>query len=189
MGSGPWLLARTGRPGDGVDTHVGGEQSHPCGGQQSQLDAGGKAPRVSHMLGLGYLLAVNLGQSVHKIVSGSCNTEVLCQVYYLDAVRDMVLLQEGFALAMAETEEHHVDLLEGHSVGKPHHGVAIQALVYIGEQVAGIAGTVHEYYLGLGMVEQQADEFAGRVASPSQYSYLNHWYMFFSRGSTSQHTM
>ena len=141
------------------------------------------------MLGLGYLLVVNLRQSVHKVVSGSRNAEVLCQIYYLDIGRDMVLLQKGFALAMAEAEEHHVDLFERHSVGKPHCGVAIQSLVYIGEQVAGIAGTVHEYYLGLGMVEQQSDEFAGRVASPSQYSYLNHWYMFFSRGSTSQHTM
>ena len=54
----------------------------------------------------------------------SRDAEVLCQVDNLHMLGDGVLLQELLALAMAETEEHHIHFIEGHGIGKAQVGIA-----------------------------------------------------------------
>ena len=44
----------------------------------------------------------------------------------------------------------------------------------IGEQIAGIAAAVDKDQLGVGVVDEQTDEFAGGIAGSSQYSYSYH---------------
>ena len=85
-----------------------------------------------------------------------------------------MVLQEGLALAVAEAEEHHVDLVKGHRVGEAHGGLTVESLMDIGEQIAGIAAAVDKDQLGVGVVDEQTDEFAGGIAGSSQYSYSYH---------------
>ena len=168
------LLPCTRRAGDGIHCHVVGEQSRLGQGEQTQLYAGGKASWVGQMLALLYLRLVYLGQSVHVVVGRCGDAEVLRQVDNLHVGRDGVLLQELLALAVTEAEEHHVHLVEGHGIGKPQVGVAQEALVHIGHKVACIALAVGKDDFRLGMVHQQADEFATGVSGSSKYSYFNH---------------
>ena len=118
--------------------------------------------------------AVELGQTVDIVVVGRGDTEVLRQVDDAHVVGDGMLLQEGLALAVAEAEEHHVDLVEGHRVGEAHGGLAVESLMDIGEQIAGIAAAVDKDQIGVGVVDEQTDEFAGGIAGSSQYSYSYH---------------
>jgi hypothetical protein len=75
-----------------------------------------------------------------------------------------MLLEELFALAVAEAEENHVDILERHLVCEPQVCIADEALVYITHQIAGVALRVGKYDLCLGVVQQQADQFTACVA-------------------------
>ena len=76
-------------------------------------------------------------------------TEVLCQVDNLHVLRNIVLLQERFALAMTEAEEDDIHLVERHLGGKLQVGLAIQSLVNLSHQVAGVTLAVGEYNLCL----------------------------------------
>ena len=118
--------------------------------------------------------AVELGQTVDIVVVGRGDAEVLRQVDDAHVVGDGMLLQEGLALAVTEAEEHYVDLVEGHGVGEAHGGLAVESLMDIGEQIAGIAAAVDKDQLGVGVVDEQTDEFAGGIAGSSQYSYSYH---------------
>ena len=70
---------------------------------------------------------------------GALDAEVLCQVDDLNVGRDGVLLKERLALAMAEAEEYHVDLVERHLVSKLQVGLADEAFVYVRNQIACVA--------------------------------------------------
>lgn len=168
------LLTCTGRAGDGVYSDIVGEQSGFCQGQQTELYAGGKATGISQMLALADLLTVYLGQAVHIVVCGSRDAEVLRQVDDLHMLGDGVLLQELLALAMAETEEYHIHLIEGHGVGETQVGIAQEALVHVGHEVACIALAVGKDDFRLRMVHQEADEFATGISGSTKYSYFNH---------------
>ena len=78
--------------------------------------------------------------------------------------RDGVLLEEGLALAMAEAEEHHIDILEGHLVGERQVAIAHESFVHVAHQITGIALAVGKHNLGLRMVQQQPQQFAARIA-------------------------
>ena len=63
-----------------------------------------------------------------------------------------MLSEEGFALAMAEAEEHDVYLFKRHVAGKAHVGVAIESFVHICQEVSGVALAVYECDLCLRMI-------------------------------------
>ena len=88
------------------------------------------------MSGWGWLLGSN-----HSLWG---KTEVLCQVDNLHVLRNIVLLQERFALAMTEAEEDNIYLVERHLGGKLQVGLAIQSLVNFSHQVACITLAVGE---------------------------------------------
>ena len=66
------------------------------------------------------------------------DAEVLCQVYYLHSLRNGVFLEECLALAVSETEEHHIHLVERHLAGKLQFSVAYQSLMHVIHLVARI---------------------------------------------------
>jgi len=67
------------------------------------------------------------------------NAEILCQVDDLDVLRDGVLLEEGLALAMSETEEYDIHLIKRHLVGKLQIRLANESFVDIADKVACVA--------------------------------------------------
>ena len=84
------------------------------------------------------ILPVNLWQAI-DIVVVALDAEVLRQVDNLHVLRNGVLLEECLALAMTEAEEYDVDLVERHLVSKLQIGLADEAFVYVGNQIAGVA--------------------------------------------------
>ena len=83
-------------------------------------------------------IAMSLGQAIYIVVI-ALDAEILCQVDDLDIGRDLMLLEECLALAMAEAEENNIDLVERHVGRETEIGIANQALVHIRETVASIA--------------------------------------------------
>ncbi len=185
MGRRTGLDAGAGRPRDGVDADVALEQSHLGGGQQSELDAGGEAAGIGHMLRLGDAAAVDFGQAIDEVVVlgrrmlrghhlVGRQTEVLRQVDDLHPFGDVVGLHKRLALAMTEAEEHHVDVVERHVGGELQVGVAVETLVDGRYIIARMALAVGKGDGGLRVVDQQPDEFATRIAGGSEYSYSYH---------------
>ena len=116
------------------------------------------------MLCLGYGVVIDFGQTIYVVVALALEAEVLRKVDYLHMGRYLMLLEERLALAVAEAEEHHIDLVERHIGTEPQVGFAIQTLVHVGYKIAGIALAVGKYYLRLGMIYEQTYEFATCVA-------------------------
>jgi len=89
---------------------------------------------------LGFLdfLLVDLGQTVDIIVI-ALDSEVLCQIDDLDVLGDGVLLEEGLALAMSETEEYDIHLIKRHLIGKLQISIANEPFVDIADEVACVA--------------------------------------------------
>ena len=83
-------------------------------------------------------IAMSLGQAIDIVVI-ALDAEILRQVDDLDIGRDLMFLEECLALAMAEAEEHHIDLVERHVGRETEIGIANQTLVHIRETVASIA--------------------------------------------------
>ena len=83
-------------------------------------------------------IAMGLGQAIDIVVI-ALDAEILCQVDDLDIGWDLMFLEECLALAVAEAEEHHIDLVERHVGRETEIGIANQALVHIRETVASIA--------------------------------------------------
>ena len=164
VGSGTRLLSGTRRTRNGVHRNVVVEQAELGGGQQSQLYTCGKASGVSHVLRLGYGVVIDFGQTIYVVVALALEAEVLRKVDYLHMGRYLVLLEESLALAMTETEEHYIDLVERHIGTELQVGFAIQTFVHVGYKIAGIALAIGKYYLRLGMIYEQTYEFATRVA-------------------------
>ena len=115
------------------------------------------------MLCLQDRLLVDLRQTIDVVVV-AFDTEILRKVDDFHMAGDGMLLEELFALAVAETEEDHVDILERHLVRKPQVCIADESFVYITHQIAGIALRVGKYDLCLGMVQQQSDQLATRIS-------------------------
>ena len=167
VGGGTRLLSGTRRTRNGIHGNVVGEQTELGGGQQTQLYTCGEATWISHMLCLGYGVVIDFGQTIDVVVALTLEAEVLRKVDYLHMGRYLVLLEERLALAMAEAEEHYIDLVERHIGTELQVGFAIQTLVHVGYKIAGIALAVGKYYLRLGMIDEQTYEFATCVACRS----------------------
>ncbi len=164
VGGGARLLSGTRRTRNGVHSNVVVEQAELGGGQKSQLYARGEATWISYMLRLGDSVVIDFGQTIYVVVALALEAEVLRKVDYLHMDRYLVLLEERLALAMTETEEHYIDLVERHIGTELQVCIAIQTLVHVGYKIAGIALAVGKYYLRLGMIYEQTYEFATCVA-------------------------
>ena len=162
MSSSSRFLACTCRSRDGIHCDVVGKQSCLCQWEQTQLDTGGKTSGVGQMLALTDGIPVGLGQTIDKVVS-SLDAEVLRHVDDLDTGRDVVFAKVGFAFAMTEAEEHHIDLVERCLVGERQVGIAIESLMNSSYRIACIRLGIGKDNLYLGMMDEQADEFASRV--------------------------
>ena len=104
MGRGAWLLSCSSRACDGIDGYIFLEQIEIGSRQQGHLNASSETAWIGYVLGLNDIRLVDLGQAVN-IVMIALDAEILCQVDDLHVLRDGVLLEEGLALAMSETEE------------------------------------------------------------------------------------
>ena len=164
VGGGTRLLSGTRRARNGVHGNVVVEQAELGSGQQTQLYTCGKASGISHVLRLGNSIVIDFGQTINVVVALALQAEVLRKVDYLHMGRYLVLLEERLALAMAEAEEHYIDLVERHIGTELQVGFAIQTLVHVGYKIAGIALAIGKYYLRLGMIYEQTYEFATCVA-------------------------
>ena len=164
MGGGTRLLSGTRRTRNGVHRNVVVDNSEFGSRQESELYACGKASGISHVLRLGNSIVIDFGQTIDVVVALALEAEVLRKVDYLHMGRYLVLLEERLALAMTETEEHYIDLIERHIGTELQVGFAIQTLVHVGYKIAGVALAVGKYYLCLGMIDEQTYEFATCVA-------------------------
>ena len=132
-----WLLSSSCRTCDGIDSYVVCEESSFGKRQKSELYACGEASRVGQVLASCYCVSVCLWQAVNIVVV-ALDAEVLRQVDNLHACRYGVLFEESFALAMSETEEHHIDIVEWHFACELQLGVAEKAFVNVIHLVARI---------------------------------------------------
>ena len=76
----------------------------------------------------------------------------MCEVDYADVVRDVVFAKELLALAVSETEEEHIDGVEGHLCGEAQVGFAEKTLVDISHRVPGVRLAVCKHNLCLGVI-------------------------------------
>ena len=53
-------------------------------------------------------------------------------------------------------------------------GLSIESFMHISNEVSSITGTVYEHNLYIGMVDQQSDQFASRIACSSYDSNSYH---------------
>ena len=126
------------------------------------------------MLCLGDALAVDFRQTIHKVVAGGCQAEVLGKVDDFDGFGYIVCGDERFALAMTQTEENHIDVGQRQFIGEHYVGVTIKTFVYVSDTVAGIALTMDEHYLCLWMMNQQSYQFAGGISCTTDNAYFDH---------------
>ena len=164
VGGGTRLLSGTRRTRNGVHGNVVVEQAELGSRQQSQLYTCGETTWISHVLRLGYGVVIDFGQTIYVVVALALEAEVLRKVDYLHMGRYLVLLEERLALAVAEAEEHNIDLVERHIGTELQVGFAIQTFVHVGYKIAGVALAIGKYYLRLGMIYEQTYEFATCVA-------------------------
>jgi len=78
-----------------------------------------------------------------------------------------VLLQERLALAVTKAEEDDIHLVERHLGGKLQVSLAIQSLVNLSHQVAGITLAVGENDFCLWMVDKEANQLTSGITSCS----------------------
>lgn len=74
---------------------------------------------------------------------------------------------------MAHAEEEHVHLVQRQLVGKTKVGVANQSLMHVNQRMTGMARRMDKGQRSLRMMNQQAAEFARRIAGTANNSYFN----------------
>ena len=99
---------------------------------------------------------------------------VHAQVDDLEIRRHDVALHEFLGVAMCRTEKQHINLVERKLVREDHIRLTKQAAVYIRQLIAGVAGTVHEDQLHIGMIQQEANQLTCRIARTAYDSALDH---------------
>ena len=166
------LDAGAGGAGDGRHVDRGLQQAGGGQRQERQLDGRGEAAGVGDLVGAEDPVALPLGQAV-DIALGFVAV-VLRQVHHLQAGGPGVLRPEFTALAVGRAEEEHVDGIEIVAVAEAQLRVPEQAAVDVVQEIAGVAGRVHEDDLHLRMVDQDAEQFACRVAGAADDADLNH---------------
>ena len=142
------------------------------------------------MAGFGDALPVDFWQAIDEVVAfgrwvlGSFHLlrrqpEVLSKVDDFYTFGDVVCLHERLALAVAETEEDHVDLIERHVGRKLQVSIAIKSLMHGRHVVAGVAFAVGKDDGGLWMIDQQTYELATCITGGAEYSYSYHFSSLF----------
>ena len=169
MGGGTRLLTSSRATRDAVHVDIAADDACLQSRQHCQLDAGGKTARICQMLTVGYEVLMRLGQTV-DIVMVTLDAEVLGEVDDLHVLRNGVFLQEGLALAVTKAEEHHINLVERHLIGKAQLGLSEQTLVDVRNQIASIALAIGKDNLCLRVVDQQTDKFTTRIACSTKDS-------------------
>ena len=139
----------------------------------TRLDACARAARdgVHHDVVVQH---VQLGKAVDEVVVVALEAVVHREVDDFQVFGYVVALQELARVAMGGAEEEHVDIVQRELVGEGQVGFAVETFVHVGYLVAGVARAVDEDDFRLRMVQQQADEFACRVAGSADNSYFNH---------------
>ena len=118
--------------------------------------------------------AVQFGQAVDEVVVIALDAVVHREVDDFQVFGYVVAFHELARVAVGGTEEEHVNLVQWELVGEGQVGLAVQAFVYVGYLVAGIARAVDEDDFRFRVVQQQTDKFARRVAGSADNSYFNH---------------
>ena len=113
-------------------------------------------------------------QAVDEVVVVALEAVVHREVNDLQVFGHVVALEELARVAVGGAEEEHVDLVQRELVGEGQVCLAIEAFVYVGYLVAGVARAVDEDDFRLRVVQEQADELARRVAGAAYDSYFNH---------------
>ena len=103
-----------------------------------------------------------LGQTIDKVVS-TLDAEVLRHVDDLDTSGDVVFAKVGFAFAMTEAEEHHIDLFKRRLIGERQVCIAIESLMNSGYIIACIRLLIGKDNLDRGMVDEQSAELSSCV--------------------------
>ena len=164
--------------GDGIDGHVAVEEMHGGGGQESQLDAGGKTARIGYVARMTDSLPVDFGKTIDEVmgIGGRCRSadnlfrfpaEVLGKVDNPDTIGNGMLFHECLALAMTETEEHYIDIVERHRRRELQVGIAIEPFVHIGDVIAGVALRIGKDQFHVGMIDQQPYQFTASISGSS----------------------
>ena len=164
--------------GDGIDGHVAVEEVHGGGGQESQLDAGGEAAGIGYVARMTDCLPVDFGKTITKVMGfgGRCRSaddllrlpaEVLGKVDNPDTIGNGMLFHECLALAMTETEEHYIDVVERHRRRELQVGIAIEPFVHISYVIAGVALRIGENQFHVGMIDQQPYQFTASISGSS----------------------
>ena len=179
MGGSTRLLSCTCTSCNTVYGYIIMNQAHLGSGKESQLDASGKTARVSQMLCLLDLFLMDFRKTVNIIVV-AFDSKILRHVNDLDIGGDGMLFQELFALAMTETKENHINLVERHLACEPQIGLTNQSFVHIAHQIPCITLAVGKHYLRLRVVQQQANQLTARIACRTKNTNFHHL-LFFER--------
>ena len=112
------LDARTGTAGDGIHDNVIVQHQVLGKRKQSQLDAGCEASGVGNMLCRTGSPAVQLGQSVNKVMVIALDAIVHGEVDYFQVFRYVMAFHEFLGVAMCRAEEKHINLVQRKFVGE-----------------------------------------------------------------------
>ena len=168
------LHACSGRAGDGIDRDVTGEHQVLGQGEQAELDAGGEAARIGHVAALADGAPVEFRQAVDEVMVIGLDAVVHREVDDAQLLGHVVAFHEFARVAVCRAEEEAVDVVQAQFVGKGQVGFAIQTFMHLGNLVPGVAVAVYEHDFRIGMVDEQADKFAGRIAGSADDSYFYH---------------
>ena len=135
-------------------------------GQHSELDASGKAARISEMLAAFYRRAMRFGQSIDEIML-ACDTEILRQVDNPDVRRNLMLLKELLALAVSEAKEDDVHLVERHFRGEAEVSLANQSFVDFADGIASVRLAIGKDYLRFRVPQKHSYQFAASISCSS----------------------
>ena len=168
MGRRRGLHPGAGRAGDARYVHLVLEHPGRRQRQQRQLDGRGEAARIGHAARRANPLAAELRQSVDEPFA--LVAEVLRQVDDAQRLGELLRGEPLAALAVGRAEEDHVDLLQVVLRAEAQPGLAVEPRVDLRECIARMARAVDEAQLDPGMVHQQAEQLAGRIAGAADDS-------------------
>ena len=101
--------------------------------------------------------AVQFRQAVDEVVVVALDAVVHGEVDNLQLFRYVVAFHEFLRIAVGGAEKEDVDFVQRQLVGESQVCFSVQAFVYVGDSVSGIAAAVDKYDFSLRMVEQQTD--------------------------------
>ena len=159
--------ARHSRYADFAVQQTGGSQR-----QKRQLDGRGEATRIGNEVGPGDAAALPLGQAVH--IALALVPEILGQIDDLQSGRTRMLRPESAAFPMTGAEEYHIGRRQIRFFTENQVCFPEQAGMHGPYRIPGVTGTLGKDDLHLRMVDQQANQFTGRIAGRTDDSDPDH---------------